>query len=101
MTYIKKFKDFKEVNEQSVTSAVLNIPEQFKADSDRINQLRDTIGLAEQDLAAKKLQLNNETKQLQEKIGAEQTKQADIQKQEANKGATPGVTPGVQQNIQA
>lgn len=79
---IRNYKEFKELNEQSATPAVMNIPQQFQGESNAINQLRDTIAATEQDLAAKKLQLNNLTKELQDKIAAETAQQAAIQAQQ-------------------
>jgi hypothetical protein len=78
MSHIKDFKSFTKVEEQSQVSS---IPNQFKSENDAINQLKNTIVKMEQDVAAKKLDLNNKTKMLQDKMSAEKAKQENLNAQ--------------------
>lgn len=78
MSHIKDFKSFTKVEEQSQVSS---IPNQFKSENDAINQLKNTIVKMEQDVAAKKLDLNNKTKMLQDKMSAEKAKQENLNNQ--------------------
>jgi len=77
MGYISNFKSFKKVEEQAQTTAV---PNQFKSENDAITQLKDVIAKMEQDIAAKKVELNNKTKILQDKMTAEKAKQENLNK---------------------
>ncbi len=78
MSHIKDFKSFTKVEEQTQVSSV---PDQFKSENDAINQLKNTIAKMEQDVAAKKLDLNNKTKILQDKMSAEKAKQENLNNQ--------------------
>jgi len=78
MSHIKDFKSFTKVEEQSQVSS---IPNQFKSENDAINQLKNIIVKMEQDVAAKKLDLNNKTKMLQDKMSAEKAKQENLNAQ--------------------
>lgn len=49
---------------------ILNAPEQFKAEQEVINRLKDEITNMEQTIAAKKVDLNNKVKELQNKIAS-------------------------------
>ena len=78
MSHIIDFKSFKKIEEQNQVSS---IPNQFKSENDAINQLKNTIAKMEQDIAAKKLDLNNKTKILQDKMSAEKAKQENLNNQ--------------------
>lgn len=78
MGHIDSYKKFanreKKIQEQEGEIGIAAVPEQFKADNDAINNLKDIIARTEQDLAAKKVELNNKVKDLQSKLAAEQAK---------------------------
>jgi len=70
--YVDSFNSFskkktKRVEEQT---QVTGVPSEFQADQQRINDLKNTITAAKQDLAQKEADLNRMTQELQNKINA-------------------------------
>jgi cell division protein ZapA (FtsZ GTPase activity inhibitor) len=84
--YVDSFKSFSKKStsvdeQQAAAQAPINVPAEFQADQQRINDLNNTISAAEQDLAQKKADLNRLTQELQNKISAknQQVAQATAQ----------------------
>lgn len=83
--YVDSFNSFskkstKAIKEQAA-EAPLNVPSEFQADQQKINDLKNAIVAAEQDLTQKKADLNKITQELQNKINAknQQAQQAAAQ----------------------
>lgn len=66
----------KAIKEQEEANVVLNIPEKYKAEQTAITSLKDEIANIEQQLAAKKVDLNNKVKDLQTKMTTDQNQAA-------------------------
>jgi molecular chaperone GrpE (heat shock protein) len=72
--YVDSFKSFskkstKKIEEQT-QDAPMSVPAEFQADQQKINDLKNTITAAKQDLAQKEADLNKITQELQNKINA-------------------------------
>lgn len=83
--YVDSFKSFskkeaKAIKEQA-QEVPMDIPSEFQSEQDNINDLKNAIVMAEQDLAQKKADLNRLTQELQNKIAAK--RQQDAQNAQA------------------
>jgi molecular chaperone GrpE (heat shock protein) len=72
--YVDSFNSFskksaKKIEEQT-QDAPMSVPVEFQADQQKINDLKNTITAAKQDLAQKEADLNKMTQELQNKINA-------------------------------
>lgn len=83
--YVDSFNSFSKKSTNAIkeqaTDAPLNVPSEFQADQQKINDLKNAIVAAEQDLTQKKADLNKITQELQNKINAknQQAQQAAAQ----------------------
>jgi len=92
--YVDSFKSFSKkstaVEEQQAVQTPINVPAEFQADQQKINDLNNAIVAAEQDLAQKKSDLNRLTQELQNKISA---KNQQVAQATAQQPAQPVQTP--------
>ena len=68
--YVDSFNSFSKKKTRRVEeqTQVTGVPSEFQADQQRINDLKNTITAAKQDLAQKEADLNRMTQELQNKI---------------------------------
>jgi predicted nuclease with TOPRIM domain len=73
--------------EEQESSTLMNIPAEFSSENDAINNLKNEIAAIEQDLVAKKIDLNKKVQELQAKVNTANQEAMAQAKQSADQAA--------------